>query len=56
MDKLEDQSPPTRERRRWEPPVLKTVGPISELLRAGGGKVSLIAGDPGDPRKPTPTL
>jgi hypothetical protein len=54
MDELEDKSPLTRERRRWEPPALKTVGNISGLLREGGGKLSPSAADPGEPRKPTP--
>jgi hypothetical protein len=36
-------------RRPWEPPALKSVGTISQLVRTGGGKVSAVSGDSGDP-------
>jgi hypothetical protein len=40
-------------RRSWEPPLLKTIGTIGEVLRGGGGKLSTNAGDTGEPvRKP----
>ena len=38
-------------RRQWTPPALKTVGPIAEVLRGGGGKLSTVGGDPGEGRK-----
>jgi len=52
MDKFKEQTPATRERRAWEPPAVKTVGTISEVLRTGGGKVSPSPADPGEVRKP----
>jgi len=43
----------TRDRRPWEPPALKTVGTIGEVLQGGGGKTSVSPADPGEARKPT---
>jgi len=41
------------ERHAWSPMTMERVGSVSEILRMpGGGKVSAVAGDPGDPRKP----
>ena len=40
-------------RRQWVSPAVKLVGTIAEVLKGGGGKLSLAAGDPGEPiRKP----
>jgi hypothetical protein len=37
----------------WDPPVLKMVGTISELVKAGEGKISTSTFDTGDtPFKP----
>ena len=52
MDKFKEQTPATPQRRPWEPPAVKTVGTISEVLRTGGGKVSPAPNDPGEIRKP----
>jgi len=53
---MENSSKDTRStlrRRPWEPPAVKTVGTIGQLLQAGGGKLSLAADDSGDaPFKP----
>jgi hypothetical protein len=39
--------------RSWEPMALKSVGRISDVVRQGGGKLTLVGGDPGEPsRKP----
>ena len=38
-------------RRRWEPPVVKAAGTVGDVLRNGGGKVTVLTGDPGEPRK-----
>jgi hypothetical protein len=43
-----------RDRRRWEPPRLKMVATIGEVLQGGGGKLSIQGGDPGENRKPAP--
>jgi hypothetical protein len=39
-------------RRRWEPMVLDTVGTVSDIVLGGGGKLSIVANDQGDVRKP----
>ena len=40
-------------RRQWVSPVVKLVGTIAEVLKGGGGKLSVSADDSGDPpRKP----
>jgi hypothetical protein len=40
-------------RRQWVSPAVKLVGTIAEVLKGGGGKLSLAAGDPGEAiRKP----
>ena len=54
MNTLNKPAPrPTQDRRPWEPPAVKTVGTIGEVLQQGGGKPSTIGGDPGDFRKQT---
>jgi len=43
-------------RRQWVSPAVKVVGTIAEVLKQGGGKLSLTAGDPGETvRKPKGT-
>jgi hypothetical protein len=42
----------TPKRQPWEPPTLKAVGSIAEVLQGGGGKNSPSPGDPGESRKP----
>jgi hypothetical protein len=40
-------------RKAWSPMMLERVGSVAEVLRMpGGGKLSSMGGDPGDPRKP----
>lgn len=37
----------------WEPMALRTVGQVSDVVQQGGGKMSIVGGDPGEPnRKP----
>lgn len=36
----------------WEPMTLTHVGQIGEIVQGGGGKLSMVGGDPGDVRKP----
>ena len=50
MDKLNKQD---TGRRAWEPPALKPVGTIGEVLQGGGGKFSIMPTDPGESRKPS---
>jgi hypothetical protein len=50
---MNDSGSKTREQSRpWQPPRLRRVGSIGEVLRTGGGKLSPSQGDPGEPRKP----
>jgi hypothetical protein len=39
--------------RAWAKPKLKSVGHVGEVLKGGGGKLSLVSQDPGDTRKPS---
>jgi hypothetical protein len=46
-----DENPSVRA--TWEAPRLTFVGDIADVVRQGGGKLSLSPGDPGEPtRKP----
>ena len=40
------------EKRQWEPMRLTNLGLVGEVIRGGGGKLSPIAADTGDIRKP----
>jgi hypothetical protein len=40
------------QKRRWEPMRLRYVGNVRDVLRGGGGKLSITGGDTGDNRKP----
>jgi hypothetical protein len=50
MDKSTKQ-PVKRKRLPWEAPSAKKVGTIGEVVRMGGGKLSAMTGDTGEPRK-----
>lgn len=42
------------EKKRWESPSLILIGTITDVVRAGGGKLSTPTDDSGeDPRKPS---
>jgi hypothetical protein len=43
---------PTKARRPWEPPALKQVGTVAEVLRGGTGKLTFSSADTGDTNKP----
>jgi len=56
MDEDSAQRAHTRKRRPWEPPALKAVGKVGEVLRSGGGKLVVSSSDPGEEmRKPKST-
>lgn len=40
------------DREVWEEPELTFEGTIDEVVLVGGGKLSAVGGDPGEPRKP----
>jgi hypothetical protein len=45
--------PHSEDRASWEPMALKSVGLVSDVVQQGGGKLTLVGGDPGEPaRKP----
>jgi hypothetical protein len=46
---MERYDKPTHRRRPWEPPTLKAIGTISQLVQSGGGKASTTPHDTGDP-------
>lgn len=56
MNTTNNPSLATQARRPWVPPTVKTVGTISAVLQAGGGKVSQSGGDGGDSRKESGTI
>ena len=37
----------------WKPMEVKLVGQVRDVVLRGGGKLSLVGGDPGEPRKPS---
>jgi hypothetical protein len=39
-------------RKTWQPMKLAYVGDAKDIVRSGGGKVSISEADSGDPRKP----
>jgi len=50
---MTDKSQPkTETKRTWEEPSVRKVGNVGDVLRGGGGKMSVTADDAGDVRKP----
>jgi hypothetical protein len=43
------------EPKAWLPMRLEYIGRVDEVLRGGMGKITVPAGDPGEPRKEQPT-
>ena len=44
---------PRNEGHSWEPMALESIGKVSDVVQQGGGKLTLVGGDPGEPlRKP----
>lgn len=39
-------------KKTWEPMQVKYVGQVRDVVQVGLGKLSLMGGDPGEPRKP----
>jgi hypothetical protein len=44
-----------RNQRRWEPMRVEYLGNVAEIVQQGGGKITILTGDPGEPRKVPPT-
>jgi hypothetical protein len=53
MTILKTQSATTPKKRLWQSPAMVAIGTISEVLKGGGGKLSPMANDTGDVRKPS---
>jgi hypothetical protein len=51
-----DKLAPTQRRHAWEPPSLKSIGTISQLVQSGQGKTSANPNDSGDPPFKPPGL
>jgi hypothetical protein len=47
---MESNSAGRRERATWVAPRLVCKGTVGEILRSGGGKLSITAADPGENR------
>lgn len=37
--------------RSWTAPTVRPVGRLSEVLKGGQGKLTVLTGDPGEPQK-----
>jgi hypothetical protein len=44
-----------KDRLRWESMRVTYLGNVAEIVRQGGGKITIVVGDPGEPRKVPPT-
>jgi hypothetical protein len=40
-------------KRRWEAMTLTDLGDIRSVIQGGGGKLTIVGGDPGENRKPS---
>lgn len=38
-------------KRAWQTPTLRPIGPLGEVLKGGSPKVTVVTGDPGEPQK-----
>lgn len=38
-----------KNRKQWEPMTLQHIGRVADVVQQGGGKVSGLTGDPGEP-------
>jgi hypothetical protein len=52
MDNSNRPTLSAQHRRVWEPPTLKQVGKVGEVLQSGSGKATVSAADGGDTLKP----
>ncbi len=52
MDKM-TETHNLRDRRRWKPPTVTTVGTLGKVLQIGTAKTSPMPGDPGESNKNT---
>jgi hypothetical protein len=51
--KQEEETTTTgRKKRRWEAMKLTDLGDVRSVIQGGGGKLTIVGGDPGENRKP----
>jgi len=43
-----------KDEKKWEAPKIVYVGQVSDVLQNGGGKLSSVPTDPGEPNKTPP--
>lgn len=46
-----NEATPRPSRQSWQTPELRQVGTVGEILQGGDNKVTVVTGDPGEPRK-----
>lgn len=51
-----ENSKVSKPERAWEPMRLTRLGKVGNVVQGGGGKLSAIAVDPGEPRKTRPSM
>jgi hypothetical protein len=44
-----------KRQQHWEPMRIDYLGNVAEIVQQGGGKITILTGDPGEPRKVPPT-
>jgi hypothetical protein len=49
--RVADKQPEGKVVRAWRRPELKPVGSVGDVLKGGGGKLTVVTGDPGEPQK-----
>lgn len=54
-ERLDEGSLSMKGQRQWEPMRVTYLGNVAEVVQQGGGKISILTGDPGEPRKVAPT-
>jgi hypothetical protein len=52
MERNEKLKPILGERKKWVPMQMKSLGKATDLIKGGGGKLSVAGGDPSEGRKP----
>jgi hypothetical protein len=46
-----DRSDSSQKTKAWSPMQVKSLGKATDLIKGGGGKLSLAGGDPGEGKK-----
>jgi hypothetical protein len=51
MDKISDMNVNSTRKKEWTPMKVVELGKATDMIKGGGGKLSLAGGDPGEGRK-----